>query len=93
MFRAGEEIVCIDDSNRPEGFDNWVKRYQEYEVLRCEGTLDEGQRVLLVGLKNKSVYVPELGGKVEIGFSVRRFRRKSDMQVLAEQEEEEMEIF
>lgn len=91
MFRAGEKIICTDASGRPDGFDYWVIKDKEYIVRRCEGTLDEGQRVLLVGLKNKSVYIPELGGKAEIGFSVRRFRRPSEMGEIAEEVVEEME--
>lgn len=86
MFRPGEEVVCIDDSNRPDGFDNWITKYQEYTIERCEGTISEGQRVLLEGLKNKTVFVSELGGNVEMGFSVRRFRRREEM--IGELEEE-----
>lgn len=84
--------ICIDDTRNEASvhFQNWVEKDKEYTVRRIEGSLDGTQRVLLNEVRNKPIFIAELGGHAEPGFSVERFRLLDDntLQEVVEVEEE-----
>lgn len=77
MFKPGEKVICVDASENQkvsEFFQEWLVEGKEYTVRRCEGSLNGIPRVLLEEVRNDSVFVAEVGGKIESGFSGKRFK-------------------
>lgn len=93
MFKPGEKVICVDASvnqKASEFYQEWLVEGKEYTVKRCEGSLNGVPRVLLEEVRNDSVFVAEIGGKIEPGFSSKRF--KSVDTLYAEDSVEESEV-
>ena len=92
-MKVGSKVVCInakkDDASR-EFFVSWVEEGQTYTVRRCEGSLHQGQRILLDEISNPPIYVKELFGSMEPGFAAKRFVSYEDY-VLSNAVSEEVE--
>lgn len=89
-MRPGQEVICIDDSPPKGGgsfFKNWIKEGQIYTIRKVESSLGSIKRVLLEELSNPLMFVPELGGKVEPGFSHKRFANLDGTPLLEEVEQ------
>lgn len=93
-MRPGDEVICVDDSPPLKGaehFKNWVKRDTMYTIRRAEGSLGNVKRILLEEVSNPPMNCPEIGGRVEPGFSHKRFTRL-DGSVLEQSVEKEEEV-
>jgi hypothetical protein len=96
---VGDKVVCVDDTVRPpvqiELFPNWVVEGDTYTIRTIEGSFDSEPRILVNELRNPSAYFEELGGKVEPGFSGKRFVPYEDYilsNAIGEEIEEELEL-
>lgn len=83
-------LLCVDDSRNEASkhFQQWVVEGEIYTIRRVEGSLYQGQRVLLKEVKNLPVWIPELQTKCEPGFSIQRFKEIDELGNVAENVEE-----
>lgn len=80
-MRAGDKVVCVDDSIRAEilptvakYYKNWVSRDKVYtvrQVVDNDGIVDG---VLLEELRNEPIYIELIDKKQEPAFGTFRFR-------------------
>jgi hypothetical protein len=82
------KLLCIRDDRTPASkhFVNWITEGEVYTMRRIEGSLHGPQRVLLVEIINPPVFIPEFGGKVEVGFDLSRFVEVDDAMNLVGEE-------
>lgn len=92
-MKVGSKVVCIDDKRNGDStfFQNWIESGETYTIRRSEGSIHQGPRVLLDEVVNTPVYVSQLGGKVEPGFSTKRFVSYEDY-VMGNLAEESVEV-
>lgn len=88
------KLLCIDDEKRAGSgcFEQWVEAGEKYTLRKSEGSLTGETRYLLKELKNPKVYVTELMGYFEPGFSSKRFIPLTDDLELVEENVEEEEM-
>lgn len=88
------KLLCIDDSpsEATHHFQQWVQEGQVYTVRRTEGSLYQGQRVLLKELRNDPVWINELQMKAEPGFSMQRFVPVDDLMNVVEEKVRETNV-
>jgi hypothetical protein len=74
------KLLCIDDKpgKGTSNFVNWVVEGEVYTLRATTGSLVNEQGVLLKEIKNPSVFIQELAGRVEPSFSRKRFAELSD---------------
>lgn len=74
------KLLCIDDKpgKGTSNFENWIVEGEVYTLRAKTGSLVNEQGVLLKEIKNPSVYIQELAGRVEPSFAFRRFVELSD---------------
>lgn len=74
MFKVGQKVICTDASSpeAPEFYSNWITENEIY-TIRERSTLFGKNRVLLEEVRNPSVYIQDLMGKIEAGFDAKRF--------------------
>ena len=95
-FKVGDKVVCINDTVDPrikEVFGEWVIKDKEYTVRGTRNGLHGHFGVLLEEIKNKSIPIPELGGKAEPGFAEWRFSKRAIIKLSKVFEKEEALLF
>lgn len=80
-MKPGTEVVCVNDSIKPEQVDwqvkhcpNWVKKGQKYTIRHFDTHDDIVDGVLLVEVVNKPVYCVPFNVFLEPRFATCRFR-------------------
>jgi hypothetical protein len=76
-MNVSDTIVCINDSKPADfimkDYKQWVVKGEHYTIRRIESFYSK-KRVLLNEISNPVFNAPELGGGVEPGFNLERFR-------------------
>lgn len=95
MFEVGDEVMCIDDTIRPEMlmsvvsyYPNWVKRGTKYTV---RGFVDNNgivDGVLLEEISNPIIFIKLINRDQEPAFGLFRFAKSEEVSSEIEIEEE-----